>query len=69
MEYTSVVSSTMQGVGYDKETMTMEVAFVNGTVYQYFDVPEHVFQGLLGAASPGSFLNSSIRGVYRYVRL
>lgn len=46
--------------------MTMEVAFVNGTIYQYFDVPEHVFQSVLSAASAGAYLNANVKGIYRY---
>lgn len=69
MEHIALTSSTMRSVGYDKQTMTMEVVFVNETVYQYFDVPEQVFEGLLVAPSAGAYLNSNIRNVYRYSRL
>ncbi len=59
----------MNSAGYDPKTMTMEVVFVNGTIYQYFDVPEHVFQGLLSAPSAGIYFNSSIKGTYRYAKM
>jgi hypothetical protein len=38
-------------------------------VYQYFDVPQHLADGLIGAASVGSFLNQNIKGSYRYLKL
>lgn len=49
--------------------MIMEIGFVNETVYQYFDVPEYVFQGLLSAPSAGTYFNTMVKGVYRYSRL
>jgi hypothetical protein len=64
-----LVSSSIKSAGYDSQTMTMEVAFVNETVYQYFDVPEHIFQGLLSAPSAGAYLNSFVKGAYRYSKL
>ena len=66
MEHIPLNSSTIQTAAYDPQSMTMEVAFVNGTIYQYFDVPEHVFQSLLSAASAGAYLNANVKGIYRY---
>jgi hypothetical protein len=62
-------SSNIASVGYDAATQTMEVEFTNGNVYQYFDVPEVVYQELLRAESAGKFLNAQIKGVYRFARL
>lgn len=69
MNRTPVTSSTVASVGYDPKTQTLEVEFHNGSVYQYFDVPSHVYDALMSAASKGSFLNSNIKGAYRYARL
>ena len=49
--------------------MTLEVAFHNGTLYQYFDVPEVMFQELLHSDSVGRFLNTQIKNSYRYAKL
>jgi len=69
MEHTPISSSTIRSAGYDHQTMIMEVAFVNETIYQYFDVPEYVFQGLLSAPSAGTYFNTFVKGTYRYSRL
>jgi len=53
-------------VGYDPEGMTLEVKFHNGGIYHYFNVPPEKFQGLLTASSKGGYLDSRIKGVYRY---
>jgi hypothetical protein len=45
--------------------MTLEVEFRSGGIYQYFDVPESVYQALVSASSIGQFLNENIKNVYR----
>jgi DNA helicase HerA-like ATPase len=69
MERNPVTSSNVESVGYDAETMTLEVEFQDGAVYQYFDVPENVHNEFVGADSIGSYLAREIKGKYRYVRL
>jgi len=68
MERTAVISSNIASVGYDEPTLTLEVAFRNGSVYQYFSVPKHEFEALLSASSVGSYFSSAIRGSYPYAR-
>ena len=69
MDMTNVSSSNVQAVGYDECSSTLQVEFKNGTLYQYFDVPEHVFTGLRDAGSVGGYLASQIKGVYRYSKV
>jgi hypothetical protein len=69
VERRNVTSSNVASVGYDQTSLILEVEFTNGNVYQYFDVPEVVYQQLIGAPSPGQFLNSEIKGAYRYARV
>jgi hypothetical protein len=69
MEHVNVSSTSIRSIGYDSQTMTLEVIFLNETVYQYFEVPEHIYQGLLTAGSVGTYLNANVKGTYRYTRL
>ncbi len=69
MNRTPVASSNVASVGYDPNTMTLEVEFMNGSVYQYFDVPETVYQGLMNASSIGTYLNQNIKANYRYTQI
>lgn len=64
-----VTSSNVADVGYDAPSMTLEIGFKNGTVYQYFDVPESVYQELLRSDSVGTFLNQQIKNSYRYAKV
>ena len=66
MDHTPVISSSIVSVGYDPESTTLELEFVNGHVYQYFGVPESIYKDLLAADSIGAFVNTHIKGHYRY---
>ena len=39
MDRIQVRSSNIRSIGYDQKTQTLEVEFLKGGVYQYFDVP------------------------------
>lgn len=69
MERTPVISSNIASVGYDTDSQTLEIEFNNGTIYQYFDVSEQVFNELKSAGSAGGYLASNIKGKYRYSRV
>lgn len=64
MERTTVSSSNLASVGYDVDSLTLEVEFINGGIYQYYDVPEYVFEELLNANSVGSYFNTNVRNSY-----
>ena len=68
MDRTPVDSSTIADVGYDEASMTLEVGFRNGAVYQYFDVPQSLYQELMAASSKGAFLSSQIKNNFRYTK-
>lgn len=69
MEMTNVDSSNIAAVGYDDESSTLQVEFNNGTTYQYFDVPERLFEGLVNADSVGGYLAANIKGSYRFSKV
>ncbi|MDB9528729.1 KTSC domain-containing protein [Oscillatoria sp. CS-180] len=64
-----VSSSNVRSVGYDSASSTLEVAFHNGGVYQYFGVPSTVYAGLMAAASKGRYLHHYVKGRYRYSKV
>jgi hypothetical protein len=64
-----VSSSNIRSIGYDPQSAVLKVEFTSGDVYQYFDVPEHLYQGLMNASSKGQFLNDYIRHSYRYQKV
>ena len=69
MYRTTVNSSNIISIGYDAPSLVLEVEFTSGDVYQYFNVPEHLYQQFLSAPSHGQFLNDYIRYNYRYQKV
>lgn len=69
MKRDHVESSNIESIGYDSKSQTLEIEFLNGTIYQYFDVPETVFEEFMGADSHGKYLNANIKGTYRYSKV
>ncbi len=64
-----VSSSNVASVGYDPASQTLEVEFLSGSVYQYYDVPAHIFENMMQAPSKGVFLNANIKDRYPYSRV
>lgn len=54
---------------YDGASETLELEYIHGAVYQFFDVPRDVVDGLLAAPSFGAAVTANIRGTYRYARV
>ena len=69
MKRKPVVSSNLKSVGYDLNTRILEIEFHNGSVYQYYEVPSNVYEGLMKAPSHGKFFHAYIRNLYRYRRI
>jgi hypothetical protein len=66
MKRTPVDSSAIASVGYDESTRILELEYVDGDVYRYFDVPKPLHRELLDAPSIGQFVNTKIKGRFRY---
>lgn len=70
MEMISVSSTNLAAIGYEEESSTLKVEFLNGTIYEYYNVPLDLFNDLLGASSTGQFFNSNIKkGGYPFAKL
>jgi hypothetical protein len=64
-----VTSSNIAEVGYDPNSRILEVQFKTGAVYQYFDISQQVYDELMRASSIGGYVNSNVKGHYRYARI
>lgn len=69
MERKPVQSSNIAAIGYNSNSLTLEVEFLNNSIYQYFDVPQNVYDDLMKASSHGQYLAQNIKGNYRYSRV
>ena len=66
MDRIRVTSTSIISVGYDPDTKTLELEFVNGNTYQYFDVSRSIYEALMAADSKGAFVNTRVKDHYRY---
>ncbi len=62
MKREPVESSNIRSIGHDPATKTLEVEFLNGTVYQYHDVDADKHAALMKADSVGGHFNAHIKG-------
>jgi hypothetical protein len=69
MDREQVKSSNIKSVGYDPEQKILEIEFKSGSVYQYEEVPEDVFQEMLVAESVGKYFNTQVKGIYSEKRI
>jgi DNA segregation ATPase FtsK/SpoIIIE-like protein len=69
MERELVSSSNIASIGYDAAAETLEVEFLDGSVYQYYNVPQVLYQQFMEADSKGKFLHANIRNSFAYSRV
>lgn len=69
MDRSAVASSNISEIGYDPMSETLEVMFTNGSVYQYYNVSQNLFDQIMQAPSKGQFLNTYIKNAYPYSRV
>ena len=61
-----MVSSVIRAFDYQPQTRRLTVAFVNGRIYVYEDVPEAVADSFRRVESKGGYFNACIRDYYHY---
>lgn len=68
MDREPVISSSIMSVGYDSTSETLEVEFRESGVYQYYNVPQFMYDRMLEASSIGAFFNAEIKNSYAWER-
>ncbi|MEP7286385.1 MAG: KTSC domain-containing protein [Chloroflexota bacterium] len=63
MDRQEVDSTVIGAVGHSR---VLEIEFESGRIYQYYDVPEAIYEEMLKAESKGKYFNSHIRGKFKY---
>jgi len=63
MQRQDVESTVIDALGYSR---VLEIRFESGHIYQYYNVPEEVYNAMLTAPSKGKYFNEQIRGKYSY---
>ena len=64
-----VLSSEIEWIGYEHKRRMLQVEFLSGSIYQYDEVPETLYQSFLGAPSHGRFFENQIKGRFETRRV
>lgn len=65
----NVSSSNLMAVDYNPQTRTLTIEFRSGRIYEYYNVAQNVFDGLLAAYSKGKYHHRYIKNRYSYCRI
>jgi hypothetical protein len=60
-----VDSSNISAIGYNPDTAVLTIQFKKGGLYEYYDVPSHEHDALMGADSKGSYASQNVYKRYR----
>lgn len=69
MKRVTVNSSNLKSVGYDETSQILEIEFLHGGIYQYFDVPKSEYNGLMKADSHGKYFVAHIKDNYMFEKV
>jgi hypothetical protein len=59
-------SSVIRSYRYDPVEHQLDLVFVSGRRYRYYEVPEETYDAMRRAFSKGEFFNDFIRDQYRF---
>lgn len=63
-----VISKKLVAVGYNPSSMILRIKFRNST-YDFYDVPESIYKGLLNASSKSYYHDTYIKNSYRHTKI
>lgn len=69
MEIKDVSSSQIKQIGYDDITKKLRVFFNTGGIYDYYEVPETIWESFKNADSKGIFFSTNIKGIYEFNKI
>lgn len=64
MKRQKIKSSNLASVGYDPANKFLDVEFVKGGLYRYYDVPDDKFKGMMSSESHGKYFSAEIKNTY-----
>ena len=64
MKREKVLSSNLKSVGY--LSRLLEIEFKNRSIYQFQNVSEQIYLGLINSKSKGTYFAENIKGKYPY---
>ena len=65
MESIKFLSGFVRGFKYHEQKQILDVTGYDGSIYQYFEVPENVISELSTSNNPGDYYKKHIRNKFR----
>ena len=62
-------SPNINQFAYDENIQVLKFEYCTGNVYDFYDIPAHIFEAMRNAPSKGEFITQEIKGRYRYARV
>ena len=62
-------SSNIKHIAYQPFTKVMQVSFLNGRIYWYYNVPREIYDNFIKAPSKGKYFWSSVKDKFTYKRI
>jgi hypothetical protein len=64
-----VISKAIASIGYSQRLHILEIEFLNGAIYRYFEVAPSVYRDLISFGSKAHYYDANIKGNYRSLRI
>ena len=65
MEFISIESSHISGAYYDLDSSILYFRFKDGSIFEYYDVPEYEYQEFISSDSKGTYAHKNIYKNYK----
>lgn len=62
-------STVIRSLEYDPATAVLTITFVTGSVYEYYDVPQEIYDQFKGYREKGVFYNKHFKNNYLFKKI
>ncbi len=69
MQRQHVSSSNIDSIGYDAGLGVLEIEFLDGGIYRYYNVPESIYVGIMNAPSCGRYFHQRVKDVFNSTKV
>ncbi len=69
MDMVEVESTNIKAIGYKEDDGVLHILFLSGRLYEYYDVPQYVFDDFCNAESKGGYAHANIYRAFQQQRL
>jgi len=64
-----VQSSDIESIGYDEALQRLEIKFLSGGIYQYSNVPDNIYNGVINASSHGKYFHEYVKDKFAFNKI